>query len=183
MPGDIDNILETQKKQSRSPAAPFTTGGMETEEGASLSETLAKYRTQLKAAWQNQNPSVDDDKEEIIRKSRALFINLVPDIAEGTAFLINCAESEAVRLQAMKFVWEIVNGDQGKGGPMDPLNVLLQQLKGIPETAEIDGPPQGAQHIIDMDLTSKEKGKVAKVTMSELEKRKKDDAGNSRDSS
>lgn len=180
MPGDIDKIFE---ERDRSPEAPFTTGSMESEEGESLAETLSKYRTQLKAAWRKQNPSVDDDKESIIRKSRGLFINLVPDIAEGVAFLINCAESEAVRLQAMKFGWEIVNGDQGKGGPMDPLQRFFQQLQGIPETAEEDGPKQGAMHIIEMDLSSEEKGKVAKATMKELEKGKKDDAGNSRDAS
>lgn len=172
MPGDIDRIFEEKEaaKNTVSPSAPFTGEGA--EEGQSLAESLQKYRSQLRNAWKAQNPSVDDDKEEIIRKSRALFINLVPDIAEGVAYLINCAQSEGVRLQAMKFGWEVVNGDQGRGGPLDPLQRFLDQLKGIPETSDTDGPPQGALHIIDMELSPKEKGRVAKATMKELENSK-----------
>lgn len=161
MPGDIDNIFKEKDNPSSkigSPKAPFTGEGA--SEGESLAESLSKYRTQLREAWKEQNPSVDDDKEEIIRKSRALFINLVPDVAEGVAYLINCAQSESVRLQAMKFAWEVVNGDQGRGGPLDPLQRFLDQLKGLPETPDDTTP----LHIIEMAPKELEEGKDGTTT-------------------
>jgi hypothetical protein len=99
------------------------------DEDAAFTQRLRDYQKALEEEWEQSKPSVDDDPEELARKTRKLVINSIPQLVQKANLLALGATSESVSLQAIRFLYQIVvpNASQAAGAP-DPMDKLIEEL-------------------------------------------------------
>jgi hypothetical protein len=103
------------------------------EEGLSLEEkynrTLANELHEMHKRFTEEFAGVDSDDPVVANKARAQVIELVPKAAVSISTLILHAESETVRANLSKWVFEVAMKAANEGGTDSELVKLFEELR------------------------------------------------------
>lgn len=96
-----------------------------------LSAKLAQYHKAIEEEYTAITLASESGEADVVAEAaRKLLINRTAEAARTIAWLAENATSESTRLAASKYILDNALGEKGLARPVDPLESLVNELKG-----------------------------------------------------